>query len=123
MGFYLNPFLPRDRNIFSSEKEYLSIKAKTFNPYIIFFVGINTEEHELKTLEVKDVGTEINYGLYIHNSIEVYENFGFTHGYEAIYHGIQTFNEHGELYVDRYEFFHGPMLLFHYKIPVSKKKD
>ena len=45
VGFYLNPFLPGDRNIFSSEKEYLSIKEKTFNPYILFAVSINTEEH------------------------------------------------------------------------------
>jgi hypothetical protein len=123
VGFYLNPFLPGDRNIFSSEKEYLSIKEKTFNPYILFSVSLNTEEHESKTLEVKDVGTEINYGLSINNSIEFHKNSGVTYGYEAFFHGIQLFNEHGELYVDRHEFYHGLLFLFHYKIPVSKKKD
>ena len=123
VGFYLNPFLPGDRNIFSSEKEYLSIKEKTFNPYILFSVSLNTEEHESKTLEVKDVGTEINYGLSINNSIEFHKNSGVTYGYYASFAGIQLFNEHGELYVDRHEFYHGLRLLFHYKIPVSKKKD
>ena len=89
----------------------------------MFFVSLNTEEHESKTLEVKDVGTEINYGLSINNSIEFYKNFGSTYGYYASFAGIQLFNDYGELYLDGYEFSHGLKLLFYYKIPSSKKKD
>ena len=98
-------------------------KTNIFNPLILFSVYPAFEEQKNEELGLKDRGTEINYLASLSSQFVVFKYFGISYGYWMAIAGAQYFNEYGELYVDKYEFFNGPLISLDLIIPFSKNKD
>ena len=98
-------------------------KTNIINPLILFSVYPAFEEQKNEELGLKDRGTEINYLASLSSQFVVFKNFGISYGYWIAIAGAQYFNENGELYVDKYEFFNGPLISLDLIIPFSKNKD
>jgi uncharacterized caspase-like protein len=97
LGYYLTP-----RN------------TKIFNPHISFGASVNFEKWKAKTLNLYDTGRELNFFLQLHNDIILSKSESLTFGLTAMRHGIQDFNEYGDLYIKRYDFDVYPFFTYNY---------
>ena len=70
---------------------------------MLFTLSPMEEVWENKILQLNDKGGEMNISFSLSNQFRPFKYVGITLGYEVLRHGIQKFNDDGELYVDRYE--------------------
>ena len=83
-------------------------RTDIFNPFISFSLALSLEKRKCETLQLNDTGEKASIALTLLNRVKVNEDFGFSFGYQALWTGIQGFNDDGNLYVDRYRLYYNP---------------
>ena len=83
-------------------------RTDIFNPFISFALALSLEKRKCETLQLNDTGEKASIALALVNKVKVDEDFGFSFGYQALWTGIQGFNDDGNLYVDRYRLYYNP---------------
>ena len=94
-------------------------RTDIFNPFISFALALSLEKRKCETLQLNDTGEKASIALTLLNRVKVNEDSGFSFGYQALWTGIQGFNDDGNLYVDRYRLYYNPA--FSLDLTLSKK--